>query len=176
MQPKSKSQANPKSRPTPGSLYTHPAASIFTGKVDNKLPEMDSLPFIKRRPKKGSGFHYWAVKPSGDYAQDCDTGCAYAQMLLPFLKYNLGITMLGRIVLDMIEDGPDKNGTGLVVGFMGELSRELSSARASLAFFAAAAAKPSTLLPRRLKGGQRTIRRAAAETAIPTLKRLGSVI
>jgi hypothetical protein len=52
---------------------------------------------------------------------------AYAQMLLPFLKYNLGITMLGHIVLDMIRAGANKNGKGLVIGFMAELSRELSS-------------------------------------------------
>jgi hypothetical protein len=48
-------------------------------------------------------------------------------MLLPSLKYNLGITMLGHIILDMIRAGANKNGKGLVIGFMAELSRELSS-------------------------------------------------
>src|SRR6266542_4095636 len=90
---------------------------------------------------------------------------AYAQMLLPFLKYNLGITLLGHIVLDMIENGTDKNGKGLIVGFMAELSRELSSTRASLAIYAAAAAKPALL---KHKSGHAALRTIATRTAIPT--------
>src|ERR1700730_18812924 len=84
-------------RPMPGSLFTHPAASIFTGKVDGKLPKMESLPFVKRKQRDGrkdGGYHYWAVNPSGDYRQDCQTGNDYAQLLLPHLKYNAGIVLL----------------------------------------------------------------------------------
>jgi hypothetical protein len=166
-------------RPMPGSLFTNPAASIFTGKVDGKLPETESLPFVKRKQpdrRKGGGYDYWAVKPSGNYGQDCETGRGYAQMLLPSLKYNAGINMLGSIVLDMIQAGPDENGKGLIIGFMAELSRELSSTRASLALFAAASADLRSIPTARLKAGRDTLRKLAAEAAIPTIKRLGSVI
>jgi hypothetical protein len=103
--------------------------------IDGKLPKPDSLPFIKRRNPKGSGYRYWAVNPSGDYGRDCETGAVYAKMLLPFLKYNAGISMLGSIVLDMIEAGNDKVGKGLIVGFMSELSIELSQTRGRIEFF-----------------------------------------
>jgi hypothetical protein len=162
-------------RPMPGSLYTHPAASIVTGKCDGRLPKMDSLPFVKKNPPKVGGYCYWAVKPSGDYSADCNAGRAYAQMLLPFLKYNGGIPMLGYIIFDMIRSRADKKDKGLVVGFMAELSRELSSTRASLAIYAATAANPAPL-PMHLKRGRATLKRLAAKAAIPTLKHLGDVI
>ena len=166
-------------RPMPGSLFTHPAASIFTGKVDGKLPKMESLPFVKRKQpdrRKGGGYDYWAVNPSGNYARDCQTGNDYARLLLPHLKYNAGIPLLGSIVLDMIEAGDAESGKGLIIGFMAELSRELSSTRASLALFAAASADLRSIPTARLKAGRDTLRKLAAEAAIPTIKRLGSVI
>jgi hypothetical protein len=166
-------------RPKPGSLFTHPAASIFTGKVDGKLPKMESLPFVKIRQTKGTGYNYWVVKPSGNYSQDWQTGEEYAQMLLPFLKYNAGITMLGHIVLDMVQSGPDEKGKGLILGFMGELSRELSVTRSSLAIYAAASVdlrSDKKSLTARLKAGHATLRKIAAKAAIPTIKRLGNAI
>jgi hypothetical protein len=169
------SKMKPRWRPTPGSLYTDPAASIVTGRCDGKLPEMDSLPFIKKNPPKIGGYCYWAVKPSNNYTIDCETGRAYAHMLLPFLKYNGGIPLLGFIVLDMIQSGT-KNGEGLVVGFMAELSRELSSTRASLVLFATAAARAPASLSPRLKNGHALLKRMAVKAAIPTVKRLANVI
>jgi hypothetical protein len=147
-------------RPVPGSLFTDPLASVVTGKRDGKMPEVESLPFVKRRQPKGTGYCYWVVNPSGNYARDCQTGNDYARLLLPHLKYNGGIVLLGSIVLDMIKAGDAENGKGLVVGFMGELSRELSKTRSSLAF-AAAAFSPKA--PARLK-------KMWADSWKPTLK------
>lgn len=58
------------------------------------------------------------------------------------------VILLRRIVLDMIRDGGDKDGRGLIGGFMAEISCELSKTRSSLAFFAAAAARMREPLPR----------------------------
>lgn len=43
-------------------------------------------------------------------------GREYARALLPFLKYNVGLTILGSVVVDMIRAGTDKS-KGLVIGF-----------------------------------------------------------
>jgi hypothetical protein len=106
------------------------------------------------------------VNPSGDYARDCQTGNDYAQLLQPHLKYNAGIVLLGHIVLDMIEAGDAKRDRGLVVGFMGELSRELSVTRSSLAIYAAASVdlrSDKRSLTARLKAGHATLRKITAK-------------
>jgi hypothetical protein len=73
--------------------------------------------------------------------------------------------------------GNAKRDRGLVVGFMCELSRELSITRSSLEIYAAASVDDLTSLPTaRLKAGHATLRKLAAEAAIPTIKRLGSVL
>src|ERR1700730_18995813 len=64
-------------RPIPSSVFTHPAASIFTGKVDGKLPKMESLPFVKRKQpdrRKGGGYDYWAVNPN-EASPQTDESC-----------------------------------------------------------------------------------------------------
>lgn len=165
-----------KTRPMPGSLLTDPNASVLTGKVEGRRPKPDSLPFVKLNRPKGSGYSYWVVKPSGNYTRDCESGREYAQMLLPFLKYNAGIVLLGCIVLDMIRAGEKKAGKGLVVGFMAELSRELSSTRSALYLYAAAAAVVPRKLPRRLKSGAATLKKITTKAANDTMKRLGNVI
>jgi hypothetical protein len=167
------------SRPTPmqlaGTLFSHPGASIFTGKVDGKLPSPDSLPYVTRRAPKGTGYCYWSVNPTSNYEKDCATGRDYAQLLLPHLKYNAGITLLGSIVLDMIRAGEEKAGKGLIVGFMSEISRELASTRMSLALFATAAARCPQGTPARLKAGRAELKQLAAKAAVPTIKHLGAV-
>jgi hypothetical protein len=70
------------------------------------------------------------VEPSGDYGTDTATGADYARRLMPMLKYNIGISMLAWIVLDMIEARAPEKHRGLVIGFFGELARELACVRA----------------------------------------------
>lgn len=168
-------KARPMQMHLAGTLFSNPNASIFSGKVDGKLPAADSLPYVTRRTPKGTGYCYWSVKPTGDYGKDCDTGRDYARMLLPHLKYNAGITMLGCIVLDMINAG-DRAGKGLIVGFMAEISRELASTRMSLALFAAAAARAPRGSTARVKAGRADLKRLVAKAAVPTIKRLANVL
>jgi hypothetical protein len=166
-QPKRKLATRAKGWPMPGSIFTDPNASVFTGKRDRKMPKLSSLPFVKDRPKKGHGRRcFWAVKPTGKYGYDCAIGQAYARLFLPFLKYNLGIAMLGQIVLGMIERGADEHGKGLVVGFMGEIARELSLTQGGLALFAAAATPQAPAF----------LKKAMAKDGAAICRYLGSVI
>lgn len=42
-----------------------------------KVPHhADVLSFMKRRKPRGTGINYWAVKPSGNYSRDYETGRA----------------------------------------------------------------------------------------------------
>ena len=65
-------------------------ASVFTGMRNGKMPEIEDLPFVKRR-RNGAGFHYWNVKPTGNYGEDCAIGNQLARLILPHLKYHGGI-------------------------------------------------------------------------------------
>lgn len=118
-----------------GDLFRDPGVSKTTGKRnDNLNDELAALPFVESR--KG-GRCWWAVRPSGDYTVDYGQGQAWAKMVLPFLKYNFGLTILGHITLGMIESGEPKE-RGLVLGFMRELADQLGTARANLAMAVAA--------------------------------------
>ncbi|MGA2494665.1 MAG: hypothetical protein ABSF67_17245 [Roseiarcus sp.] len=92
------------------------------------LYERYQLPFfdVKRRST-------WAIKPTGAYSADCETGCAYA---IKFLRSNDGslgwTTLLTQIVNDMIGAGPSGHWAdgkaktnGVVVGFMGTIGKAL---------------------------------------------------
>jgi hypothetical protein len=77
--------------------------------------------------------------------------------------------------------GVDENGTGLIIGFMAELSQELATTRAELAIFAAAAAKPVPAFSPRLspfspmlRCGHAATKELATKTARPTLNRLAN--
>ena len=75
----------------------------------------------------------WAVKPSGDYGTDCETGRDYARQFLASCDGTVGWSaLLGQIVCDIVRMGPEKTRAdgsvtsgGIVIGFMGELSRAL---------------------------------------------------
>ena len=54
-------------------------ASVFTGMRNGKMPEIEDLPFVKRR-RNGAGFHYWNVKPTGNYGEDCAIGNQLARL------------------------------------------------------------------------------------------------
>ena len=76
----------------------------------------------------------WAVKATGDYAQDCKTGNAYAVAFLESCDGSVGwSSLLGQIVADMIRAGPDgafpdghPKMNGIVVGFMGVIGRAVT--------------------------------------------------
>jgi hypothetical protein len=155
-----------KLRPPPGSLYTHPAASIWTGKVDRQFhKKLTALPFVASR-SRGKGRNFWSVKPSGSYFNDCEAGAKYADAFIPLLKYNFGVSMLGFIVCDMIVAGEKKSGKGLVVGFMGQIAREFSMTRQSLGLYAAAITPKAPSF----------LRNAAVQAAVPTIKSLGDFV
>jgi hypothetical protein len=67
-----------------------------------------------RSASRGKGRNFWSVKPSSSYFNDCEIGANYADALIPLLKYNFGVSMLGCIVCDMIRAGEKKSGKGLV--------------------------------------------------------------
>jgi hypothetical protein len=120
-----------------GPLFTHPEAHKFFGEIDPNLDaKMDALPFVKKgAPGKCS---YWNVKPSGDYAEECELGSKYARLVLPFLKFNLGPALLGWIIKDMIARGEC---SGIEIGFAHTLGEHLGFARGSL-FIATACTEP----------------------------------
>src|SRR3954447_25469775 len=95
---------------------------------DGKMPEIEDLPFVKRR-RNGAGFHYWNVKPTGNYGQDCAIGNQLARLILPHLKYHGGISLLGSIVVDMMRTKQPEKHRGVIIGFMSEISINLSEAR-----------------------------------------------
>ncbi len=75
------------------------------GKVPNHA---DVLSFMKRRKPKGTGIDYWAVKPSGNYSRDYETGRALGGEYLAFIgRYptNGNATLLNCIVREMAERG-----------------------------------------------------------------------
>ena len=92
--------------------------------------EMYPLPFFDR-----GRLSNWAVKPTGKYGDDCETGVRYAIEFLRSCDGSVGwSTLLTQIVRDMIGQGPA--GTwpdgatrinGVVVGFMSTIGRALSS-------------------------------------------------
>jgi hypothetical protein len=74
-----------------------------------KVPHhADVLSFMKRRKPKGSGINHWAVKPSGNYSRDYETGRARGSEYLAFIgRYptNGNATLLNSIVREMAERG-----------------------------------------------------------------------
>jgi hypothetical protein len=118
---------------TKGDLFVHPDARTLTGKVDKTVPaKIAALPFV-RNPKRGEkgGRCFWSVKPSGDYGEDCAQGRAYAKLVLPLLKYNVGPWIVSSVVDDMIKAG---SRNGVVLGFVREIADQLKTARLNLVF------------------------------------------
>jgi hypothetical protein len=65
----------------------------------------------------------WDVKPTGDYAADCETGQQYAVAFMDSCDGTNGwATLLPNIVADMIRAGP---ADGIVIGFMGVIGRAM---------------------------------------------------
>ena len=153
--------------PLSASLYAHPAASIWTGKLDPKFDErLASLPFVQSGSRRGQRRNFWSVKPTGDYETDWQLGADYASAFIPFLNFNIGPNFLGWIVRDMIAVGEKKSGKGLVLGFMGQIAQEFSSTRQSLGLYAAAITPKAPSF----------LRNAAVQAALPTIKSLGDFV
>lgn len=92
-------------------------------------PAPDALSFvIKRNMRKGGGFNYWAVKPTGSYDADCDTGAMLAKEYLAFIgtypTYG-NATLLTCIVRDMIDQAKDgAPWSGMHVGFLTDVNQD----------------------------------------------------
>jgi hypothetical protein len=86
------------------------------------LYELYPLPFFDRKQR-----NCWAVKPSGDYGADIETGVELAKEFLASHDGTHGWhSLLQSIVMDMIRKGtpaeswPD--GKGIVIGYKSEIS------------------------------------------------------
>jgi hypothetical protein len=90
--------------------------------------ELYPLPFFNAKERCT-----WDVKPTGNYAADCDTGRDYAfEFLNSCDRTNGWASLLQHIVVDMIgagltgrwaDGGPRSN--GIVIGFMGTIGKAL---------------------------------------------------
>jgi hypothetical protein len=114
-----------------GDLFVHPSAATFTGKVDKSVnAKLAALPFVRSRKRGEKGGRcWWAVTASGKYGEDYDQGLAWAGLVLPLLKYNIGAPLLSWIIADMIKAG-ERN--GLMLGFVREIGDQLKTARGNL--------------------------------------------
>jgi hypothetical protein len=133
---KAKSPASPAARMS-GDLFVHPAASTFTGEIDKDLDaKIAALPFVRSHKRGEEGERcFWSVTASGKYGEEYAQGRAWARLVVPLLRYNIGPPLLSWIVADMIEAG-EKN--ALVLGFVREVADQLKRARGTLLFAALA--------------------------------------
>jgi len=112
-------------QPRGGDLFLHPDATA-DGKVHKGVDRhVMALPFVRSR-KRGGGRCFWSVTPTGKYSEDYAQGRAWARLVIPLLKFNVGPPLLSWIVADMAAAG-ERN--GLVLGFMREIADELRDAR-----------------------------------------------
>ncbi|RIK95142.1 MAG: hypothetical protein DCC73_01795 [Proteobacteria bacterium] len=87
-------------------------------------PLPDTLSFVSKR--KGGGFNYWDVKPTGCSSKDCETGKVLAEEYLAFIGANptIGnVSLLACIVRDMFEQA--KNGgawSGVHTAFLSDVN------------------------------------------------------
>jgi hypothetical protein len=93
------------------------------------------MPFFE--PRKSGGINAWNVSPSGNYAEDCKTGNAFAIQFLKSCDKTYGWqSLLQVIVADMIRAGTDgefPNGypkiNGVVIGFMSVIGSAVTHSR-----------------------------------------------
>ena len=90
--------------------------------------ELYPLPFFN-----AEACRTWAVTPTGNYSDDCETGKTYAVEFLKSCDGTVGwSSLLTPIVADMIRAGPDGSWSdggvrlnGVVVGFMSTIGKAL---------------------------------------------------
>jgi hypothetical protein len=92
---------------SPVDLFRHPGRSTMTGKIDKAgHAKLAALPFVAP-PKRGSKDRrcFWSATASGDYCKDLEVGKSWAQLFIPFLKYEGGPATLSHIAV-----GHDRGG------------------------------------------------------------------
>lgn len=112
-----------------------PAAPKTTARPKSQY-EKYPLPFFDR-----ARHSVWAVKPTGNYGDDCETGKRYATEFLRSCDGTVGwSTLLPQIVVDMIGAGqtdtwPDGHtrANGVVVGFLSTIGKALTMLAAKVA-------------------------------------------
>jgi hypothetical protein len=100
------------------------------------LSQYDRYPLPFFNAKAPGGPSTWDVKPSGDYALDCETGQRYAVQFIESCDGSHGwSSLLQNIVADMVRAGPSgafadghPKVNGIVIGFMGGIGRALTAA------------------------------------------------
>jgi hypothetical protein len=84
-------------------------------------PSSDYLSFVKCR-KRGGGYDYWAVSPSGSYSVDCEAAKRLAEEYLAYIgnwPTNGNATLLTCIVRSMLDQAiAGGKWSGLHVGFL----------------------------------------------------------
>ncbi|MBS0233482.1 MAG: hypothetical protein JSR99_08340 [Proteobacteria bacterium] len=88
-------------------------------KSKSETPPVHNLSFVGRRPGRHKGFkpgryavHFWKVKPTGDYGEDCSHGRDLALEYLAFAEQD-NSTHLQLIISDM-----PRELTGVEVAFL----------------------------------------------------------
>ncbi|MGN6549253.1 MAG: hypothetical protein ACTHJ3_05100 [Pararhizobium sp.] len=85
----------------------------------------DALSFMRRRRPAGTGIDYWCVEPSGNYAEDVDTGRRLATEYLDFVGKRptaAHATLLNCIVGDIHENAGSRPFTGVEAGFFRQIN------------------------------------------------------
>lgn len=101
-----------------------PAKKRSPRKKKGDLP-FPPLGFVRNVPGGINPRNFWAVKSTGDYSVDCMVGRAHAMEYLAYLAEGKGgWDILRSAVCDMAAQG---DRSGLVVGFMGVISRALAA-------------------------------------------------
>lgn len=80
-----------------------------------------ALPFVRdaTRAERAAGMApriFWSVTPTGNYTDDCNTGCRYAHLALDYMVRNNAPCIMQWAVFDMMRAGPEHS--GVEVGFL----------------------------------------------------------
>lgn len=122
--------------PTPemliGYLSTIPLAVVVARRVDWMPPApmhdthtSDVMPFTQTDRSEGGSTRYWAVEPSGVWADDVLVGAAYGRVYVDLLRRSAAPPM-GWILRDMIKAG---KWTGVEAGFASIVAKAASRRR-----------------------------------------------
>jgi hypothetical protein len=121
---------NVATRKQPSNVVLLRANQTKTNQRQKSLYEIYPLQFFDRETR-----NMWAVQPTGDYENDCETGKKYARQ---FLNLNDGTpgwsSLLRGIVGGMVRAGPDKiwpDGeaklNGIAIGFLTTVGKALAA-------------------------------------------------
>ncbi len=107
-------------------LCGNSSSTSRTARIGATAPRIEDLPFIRDRapparftPSSPRPRSFWHVEPTGDYASDLQTGQAYADAAIGFIRATGFRPLLGWIVRDMIAAGQD---SGVEIGFVDRIA------------------------------------------------------